>query len=233
MTLLSAVVAAFWIWMVFDFFNRRAFEEDFWTLIVFFTPFGALIYFFGHYLPIAKFESQGMKNQRRFKALQALPLLELTGDNLRELGDLYRNRRKWADAVQCYERSLKYLPDLQSMRLDMARCLMELARQEDAAPFLREVVQKAPHYREAAVVLLSECLAHNGDWKGALTELEVLGPHIKSPEAMYQHAVCLLKNDQKDDARSVLRALLAKAPFIHREERFWLRRGKKLLQSLK
>ena len=44
---LAVVIVVFWLWMILDFFQH--FDGDFFSMVVFLSPVGAPIYFFGYY----------------------------------------------------------------------------------------------------------------------------------------------------------------------------------------
>ncbi len=167
---------------------------------------------------------------RHLKQLQAIGEERLPAGELRTLGDLYRQRGKWAEAVRCYQRVLTSLPDQHSVRLEAALCYIELGQTDQAMGELRQVVEKAPHYRNDAAALLGQCLTERQE-PNALPELQQLAQTAPSIETNYYYGIGLLKNRNLKEAREIFIEIARQTPVLHRPQRRFAKRAKSLLRK--
>lgn len=219
-----------WVWMIFDCLTRE--ERGPWALALLLGPPGGVVYFFAVYLRHAPHELPGLREERRLKELKALERHGLTGDQLREMGDLYRERGAWADAATCYQKALQQFPSLQSLRLNMVHCLLESGRGQDAVAELKEVAAKDAFYRDRALVLLGQTLLQLGKTQEALEQLTLVYHPSGPVEAQYWYAMALKANGRRDDAKSAFEQLVASAPLLSKPDRRWVSEAKEALRSL-
>ena len=232
MVVLITLAVGFWMWMMLDFILRKPLEEEPWTAIVFLSPIGAIVYLLGYYVPRALSDSDYLKTQRRFKELQTAGEAHLTAEELRELGNLYRERKRWAEALRCYQQAAKQFASQSSMRLDVAKCYRELGQRQEAIQELRQISREDPFYREPSALLASQCLGEIGDWAGALQELETHCSGSGVEEIRYQRAVCLAKTGRASEAKTVLQQIVAGARHARGDGRYWIDQAARLLKKV-
>lgn len=225
----SGIVTVFWVWMVIE-CMRRGDREWIWV-VIFLGPLGGLAYFIACCLPRVDFGWSAVRQRRHIRELEALHQFGLTAHQQRELGDLYRNQKRWADAVSQYQQAIEASPSLEASRLELAACLSRLGRHEDALAAVQPIIEQQGFYRERATLIASELLLQLNRRDQALALLKPLYHPTRSAEIQYHYGVCLKELQQPDEAKTVLSTLISLEPVTPKSDRVWVRRAKELLTT--
>ncbi|MBI3323809.1 MAG: hypothetical protein HYZ92_00830 [Candidatus Omnitrophica bacterium] len=231
MQMLYGLVVAFWLGMILHFLATRAMEEDLWTMVVFFTPIGAVIYFFGYFLPNVRHSSTQVRH-RQLRFLQATPKDQLTADNLRQLGDYHREAGRWSESLEYYHSASPRYPGHHAIQLGIAECLIELKRPKEAIPDLRTIYEHDRLYQEQAGALLFRALTAPGA-EASLEDMRLLAQGTRSAEIKYGYAEQLRQAGQTSQAKQILQAMVAQGATggAYRADRPWHCKAKKLLKQ--
>jgi len=230
--LIVVLLIGFWCWMLIEWFRRGEFDEPLEWVVVF-SPIGGLVYLLCCYVPRRIQESPAIKRRRRMKELRVLQqVIGLNIDQVRELGDLYRDQRQWVDALQCYQDALQRFPDHQATRLEIVRCLTEMQRMQEAVSELERVADQDIFYKQRATLLLTQILMKLGHPDQALARLKAIHTSDSPMDLAYQYAVCLVESGHRAEAKSILERLVVREPLVSREGQEWISKAKTLLKSI-
>jgi hypothetical protein len=225
--LVHAVRNGEWIWAVFIFIG--------WGIT-------ALLYFFLVYRASAPsvtrgFELPGAQSRKRIKELQAqIHHLDNAYHHF-QLGDLYFQRGKLAEAEKCYRAALERDPKDIDARAHLGQCLVRLKRPAEARPLLEGVMNEKPdHDYGYTMMALAEALTALGETDNALLYWQHITQNHSYPRAKVQLAELYLAKNQPDLARAELKDVLSDdvhAPtFQRKRDRVWVRRAKSLMGKL-
>ena len=164
-TLIGLLVLAFQIWMIVDCLRNG--NDYYWIFIILFFSFiGALIYFF-----VCKYGTSGVERsfskrrnqQRQIEELQAKIHHLDKGHHYAELGDIYRDQKKWAQAQQAYESALERDGELFDARAHLGYVLLAQNRAEEAWKYLEPALQQQPKFESGELVWqCARCQAARG-----------------------------------------------------------------------
>ena len=230
--MIAIVAMVFWLWMIFDFFQKRSFEDGIWTIVVFLSPLGALLYFFAYYLPSAVRASGGKGRRNRFQQLSNYDLKDLSPLEANELGDKLLARGECEKAALCYEQVLRSMPERYSASVDLASCYIQTKRMDEAISHLEKVPLSASPYGERAAMLLGKCRLMKGDTEGALKAFQSIERSEGSFEFKYLYAQTLAKSRMKDDAERILNQIVRHGSMAARNEKHWVGKAKAELSRL-
>lgn len=229
----------FQAWMLIDAVRK---QEWIWVLFIFFG-FGlsAVFYYFMVYRasPSATrgFELPGAHDRRRIKQLQAQIHHLDKAHHHSQLGDIYFQRGKLAEAETSYRAAMDRDPHDLDTRAHLGQCLLRQKRAAEARPLIEGVVAENPkHDYGYTLMALAECLQALGDPDGALKIWKQVTENNSYPRAKVQLAEIYVAKNQLDLARGELAEVLSDdihAPrFQRKRDRFWIRRAKTLIRKL-
>jgi tetratricopeptide (TPR) repeat protein len=235
-----AVLSVFQLWMLVDAVRRR---EWLWALfIVIGWGFSALFYYFAVYraAPSATrgFELPGAHDRRRIKELQAqIHHLDKAHHHF-QLGDIYFQQGKLDLAQACYRAALERDPQDIDTRAHLGQCLLRQNKPAEARPLLEAVVsENTKHDYGYSLMALAETLSALGDRAASMSLWKQVTERHSYPRAKVQLAELYAADQQIEPARAELRDVVADddhAPAFQRaRDRFWVRRARRLLRSLK
>jgi hypothetical protein len=232
-------VTAFQIWMFVHAIRNR---EWIWAIFIFIGwGITAILYFFLVFraTPSAMrgFELPGTGSRKRIKQLQAqIHHLDNAYHHF-QLGDLYFQRGKLAEAEKCYRAALERDPKDIDARAHLGQCLVRLNRPAEARPLLESVMHEKPdHDYGHTMMALAETLTALGETDNALQYWQHITQNHSYPRAKVQLAELYLAKNQKDLARAELKDVLnddVHAPaFQRKRDHVWIRRAKSLMGKL-
>ena len=235
------VITAFQLWMLIHAVRNG---EWIWAAFIF-IGWGvtALLYFFLVYRASASsatrgFELPGAQSRKRIKELQAqIHHLDDAYHHF-QLGDVYFQRGKLAEAEKCYRAALERDPKDIDARAHLGQCLVRLNRPAEARPFLESVMREKPdHDYGHTMMALAEALTALGETDNALQYWQHITQNHSYPRAKVQLAELYTARNQKDLARTQLKEVLSDdvhAPaFQRKRDRVWISKAKSLMRKLK
>jgi hypothetical protein len=230
---------AFQIWMLVHAIRQR---EWLWAVfIIFGFTFASLLYFFLVYraAPSATsgFELPGAQSRKRIKELQAQIYHIGNASHHFQLGDVYFQRGKLAEAEKCYRAALELDPKDVDTRAHLGQCLLRQKRFAEARSLLEGVMNEKPeHDYGHTMMALAETLTALGETDNALLYWQHITQRHSYPRAKVQMAELYLAKNQTDLARAELKDVLSDdvhAPaFQRKRDRMWIRRAKSLMGKL-
>ena len=238
--LLYILITAFTVWMIIDAVRRRA--EYYWFLIIiFFAPFGGLIYFFAVKVkdfrlgaaPVVPAKPVGPS----LAQLRELALESPSIANRLAFGDALRQARKYRDAVTEYEFVLQRDEKCKEALHGVGLCHIELGSHVDAVERLSKLMDIDPRYRDFLAALdYAEALWLDGRRDLALEVLEDIALTSTRIEHSLAYANYLALAEETARARQVLESALKdyeQSPtFVQRRDRGPAREAEKLLAQL-
>jgi tetratricopeptide (TPR) repeat protein len=234
------LVFAFQLWMFIDAIRRR---EWLWAVFIFIGwGITALLYFFFVYRASAAsmtrgFELPGTQSRKRIKELQAqIHHLDNAYHHF-QLGDVYFQRGKLAEAEKCYRAALQRDSQDIDTRAHLGQCLLREKRAVEARPLLEGVVAENPkHDYGYTMMALAETLTVLGETDSALKIWQQVTAEHSYARAKVQLAELYLAKNQPELARPELNDVLSDdvhAPtFTRKRDRVWVRRAKSLVARL-
>ena len=233
------LMTAFQIWMFIHAIRNR---EWIWALFIFIGwGLTAIWYYFYVYRAtpssMSGFELPGAGNRKRIKELQAqIHHLDKAHHHL-QLGDVYFQQGKLAEAEKCYRASLERDPQDIDARAHLGQCLLRLNRPAEARPLLESVMHEKPdHDYGHTMMALAETLTALGEKDNALLYWQHITQNHSYPRAKVQLAEIYAAKNQTDLARAQLKEVLSDdihAPaFQRKRDRIWIRRARALMNKL-
>jgi hypothetical protein len=221
-------------------FARRR-PDTYWLWIILIGGgLGAAAYIVMEVIPDAgllRGSFQVFPRRRQIRQLQAAIIDNPSIGNYEELGDLYLEDRKYAQARECFDRVIAARPESPDPFYRRALAALALDDVEAAVADLELVVARDPKYDyQRAAGLLAHALGRSGQPDRGLAlfadtlELSTLS------ETQYNYAALLADQGKKDDAREwaekVLRKKLTMPSYLRRRERPWFRKAAALKKRL-
>ena len=231
-------LTAFQLWMLIHALRHRAWL---WAFFIFIgSGLGAFWYYFSAYRDSAStgFELPGAQSRARIKQLEAkIHHLDNAYHHF-QLGDVYFQRGKFAEAEKCYRAALAREPKDVDARAHLGQCLLRLKRPAEARPLLEAVMLEKPeHDYGHTMMALAETLTALGEKENALLYWQHITQNHSYPRAKVQLAELYAANRLPDLARAELKDVLSDDPhapaFQRQRDRVWIRRAKGLLAKLK
>jgi hypothetical protein len=239
---LLLLVAVFQIWMFIDAIRR---QEWIWAVFLF-IGFGlsAILYFFFVYRGAASpgaaqgFELPGAQSRARIKELQSQIHHIGNAYHYFQLGDVYFQKGKFADAEKCYRSALERDPNDIDARAHLGQCLLRLHRPAEARPLLEGVCREnAKHDYGYSLMAYAETLTALNETDAAFDIWKHVVENHSYARAKVQYAEMCLARNQTDIAREQLNDVIkddAHAPaFQRRRDRVWIHRAKHLLHQVR
>jgi hypothetical protein len=235
---LGLIITAFQIWMLIHAFRNR--EWIWFAFIIIGSGLSAILYYFMVYRESAPsgFELPGTQSRARIRELQAkIHHLDNAYHHF-QLGDVYFQRGKFAEAEKSYRAALEREPKDIDTRAHLGQCLLRLNRPAEARPLLEGVMHEKPdHDYGHTMMALAETLTALGEKDNALLYWQHITQNHSYPRAKVQLAELYAAKNQPDAARAELKVVLsddAHAPgFQRKRDRVWVQRAKSLMAKLK
>ena len=214
--------------------------EFYWLwVILFLGPIGALIYLAVEALPeltdpgAFRFVRRGSRKRELENAIVENP----SAGNYEELGQIYLDEGKWAQAKDAYDHAISSRTDSVDPFYRRAVAEVELGHFAQAVPDLERTVQEDARYDfQRAAGLLAYAYWKIGQTERAQQMFEAVTRTSTLTETQFHYAEFLAAQGKKDEARKLLEAILGKRRtmpgFQKRRERPWFRRTKALQVSL-
>lgn len=224
---------------IIHFIRRR--PDNYWLwIIIMGGGLGAIVYIAAEVIPdlgLLKGNVDMFARRRRIKQMEATVLDNPSAGNYEELGDLYLDAKRYADAKAAFDKSISARTDSAHPFYRRAQAELELGMYKEALPDLEEVIRRDPkHDFLRAQGLLAHAYAKNGrtaeadQWFGSVTETSTVS------ETMVNYAQFLKDQDRPAEAREWARKVLNKKAtlpgYLKRRERPWFRKAQSILNSL-
>ena len=221
-------------------FVRRR-PESFWIWVILMGGgIGALIYILVEVLPDAgllRGAVQVFPRRKRIRYLEAAVVDNPSIGNYEELGDLYLDDGKFANARACFDRVIS--PRTDAPDPFYRRALAEIALGDHAAAVadLEQVIRLDPKYDyQRAAGLLAHELGVVGRTEEALIQFAAVTETSTLSETQYNYAALLASSGRTTEAKEWAQRVLAKKPtmpaYMRRRERPWFRKTAALLKKL-
>jgi len=236
----SPVFLAITIFQVLMLIHAVRNREWLWALFIFIgSGIAAIWYYFTVYResPSTGFELPGAQSRARIKELQAkIHHLDNAYHHF-QLGDVYFQRGRFADAEKSYRAALERDANDIDARAHLGQCLLRLNRPAEARPLLEGVMHEKPdHDYGHTMMALAEALTALGETDNAILYWQHITQNHSYPRAKVQLAELYAGKNQTDAARNEVKVVLsddAHAPAFQRaRDRVWIRRARALLSRL-
>ncbi len=233
---LALAIAAFQIWMLVHALRQR---EWLWALFILIGwGLTAIWYFFTVYQNSNSnsrgFELPGAHSRARIKELQAKIHHVDNAYHHFQLGDVYFQKGKFAEAEKCYRAALERDANDLDTRAHLGQCLLRQQRPAEARLLLDAVCREnIKHDFGYSLMAYAETLMALNEPEAALKIWQHVVENHSYPRAKVQLAELYLAQKQNDFARTQLNDVVnddVHAPaFQRRRDRVWVRRAKSLL----
>jgi len=224
---------------VVHFIRRR--PDNYWFyVIVFLGPPGALIYLLVEALPDVGLARQSFKmfpRRKRIGQLEAMVRDNPSAGNYEELGDLYMDDGKIAQARAAFDRAIAARGDTLDAFYRRGVCALQLGDAAAALPDLERTVSKEPDYDfYRAIGLLAHAYARTGQKERAEALFRQATAKSTKSETYLNFADLLASEGRNAEAREWAQKVLDKKPtmpgYLRRRERPWFRSANRLLKRL-
>ena len=236
---LLLVLFAFQLWMLIDAFRR---QEYLWALFILIFPvFNAVLYFFLVYRaqPSATqgFELPGTFKRHRIRELQAQIHHLDKAHHHAELGNIYFQQGKLAEAEQSYRAAIERDASDSDFHAHLGQCLLRQGKADQAAPLLERVIRENPkHDYGHTLMAYAETLAKLGQKEDSIQVWKQVLEQHSYARARVQLAELYAERGDKDAARKELTDFLADethgAAFQKQRDKPWIKKAKALLRKL-
>ena len=231
-------MTVFQLWMLVHALRNR---EWIWACFIFIgSGLGALWYYFSVYRGSASatsgFELPGAQSRKRIKELQAQIYHLDNASHHFQLGDVYFQRGKLAEAEKCYRAALERDSQDIDTRAHLGQCLLRQKKYAEARPLLEGVLREKPeHDYGHTMMALAETLTALGETDNAMLYWQHITQSHSYPRAKVQLAGLYLVKNQPDLARAQLKDVLnddVHAPaFQRKRDRLWIRRARRMMRN--
>ena len=223
------------IFAIVHFIRRR--PNFFWLWVILATWIGALVYIVAEVIPDAgllRDSFQMFPRRRRIQELERIILDNPSAGNYEELGLLYLDDRKYAQARACYDKAISSRTDHADPFYRRAIAEMELNDFAAAVPDLERTMKSDPNYDfHRAKGLLAWAYAQTGQTEKAAALFREATRISTISETYYHYALFLESQGQAAEAREWAQKILAKKPtmpvYLRRRERPWFRKASSVL----
>lgn len=236
---IALAVLVFQVWMLVDAIRNRDWMWVFFIIV--FPGFGSFWYFFTVYRGSGStttgFELPGAHDRKRIKELQAQIHHLDKAHHYLQLGDIYFQQGKLAQAEPCYKAALERDEKDIDIRAHYGQCLLRLGKAAEARPVLEGVVNEdSKHDYGHTLMALAEAHGALGDVDAAIATWQRVTANHSYARARVQLAEQLARRGEKDAARAEVTEVLTDDPhnpaFQRRRDRFWIKRAGKLIDQL-
>ena len=220
------------------FIRRR--PDYYWIWIILFHWVGALAYIVMEVIPDAgllRTSFQMFPRRRRIRELEHIILDNPSAGNYEELGLLYLDDGKYAQAKACYDKAITSRTDHVDPFYRRAIAEIELNDFAAAVPDLERTLTSDPDYDfHRAKGLLAWAYAQSGQPDKANAMFREAIKISTISETYYHYALFLQSQGRNAEAREWANKILAKKPtmpgYLRRRERPWFRKAGALLGRL-
>ncbi len=225
---------------ILHFIRRR---PDAWWLfvIIFLGPLGALIYLLIEAAPdltsLSQQSAHGFSRRKRIRELEALVQVNTAVGNIEELGDLYMDEGRLAQARAAFDRAIQGGSTTIDPFYKRGACAVLMGDASAAIPDLERTVTQDPGYDfSRAAGLLAHAYALTGEKEKAEQLFRAATKTSTMSETYLNFAELLASEGRTAEARDWARKLLGKSQgmpaYLRRRERPWFRKARKLLSRL-
>jgi hypothetical protein len=216
-------------------------SEWYWLLIILMGGgIGALVYIGVEVVPDLGQLRKSIRvfsHRKRIKQLEVLILDNPSAGNLEELGDLYLEQKKYAQAKQYYDRCISSRTDLRDPFYRRGLCELELGDYQAAAGDLERVFNIEPNYDyQRAAGLLAHAWAKSGQADRAAQLFAKVIETSTLSETQYNYACFLVEQGKAVEARQWVERILSKKAtmprYLKRRESPWFRKAAALRRKL-
>lgn len=225
---------------IVHFIRRR--PDTYWLYIILFLgPIGAIVYLAVEALPdLQLFGAQSFRGASRSKRIRALELAirdNPSSGNFEELGDLYMEAERFAEARAAFDRALAARSTTLDVFYHRGVCALRLDDAPAALADLEQVIARDPdHDFQRATGLLAQAYAATGQREKAEALFRRVTVTSTLSETYLNFADLLAAQGRAAEARTWAQKVLDKEPtmprYLRRRERPWFRRARKLLRQL-
>ncbi len=224
---------------IVHFIRRR--PDTYWIwIILFLGPLGAIIYLAVEALPDIGLVGQSFKvfpRRKRIRELEAMIRDNPSAGNFEELGDLYMDDGRIAEARQAFDRAIAARADTPDPFYRRGVCAIQMGDFAAAVADLERVVGKEPDYDfHRAAGLLAHAYAQTGQKERAEALFRQVTVTSTLSETYLNFAALLASKGQGAEAREWAQKVLDKKPtmpgYLRRRERPWFRRANDFLKRL-
>ena len=224
---------------VLHFIRRR--PDTYWIYIILFLgPPGALVYLLAEAVPDAGLVGESFKVFPRRKRIGALEIAirdNPSAGNYEELGDLYMDDGKLAQARAAFDKAIAARADTTDSFYRRGVCALLLGDAAAALPDLQRVLREEPRYDfNRAIGLLAQAYAKTGEKEKAEAVFREATERSTVSETYLNFAELLESEGRTGEAREWAQKVLDKKPtipgFQRRRERPWFRRARKILKRV-
>jgi len=224
---------------ILHFIRRR--PDTYWLYIILFLGWlGALVYIGAEMIPdlgLMRGSFQAFPRRKRIRELQALILDNPSAGNYEELAGLYQDEGKYAQARECYDKSITVRTDSPDPFYRRGQCALALNDFPAAVPDLERVVSQDRKYDfQRAAALLAHAYANTGQPEKAEALFREVTVTSTLSETYVNYSAFLAAQGRYPEAREVAQKVLAKKPamptYQKRRERPWFRKAAQILKRL-
>ena len=224
---------------VIHFIRRR--PDTYWIwIILFLGPVGALVYLFAEALPDLGLLRGSLKvfpRRKRIRELEGLIRANPSAGNFEELGDLYMDDGKIAQARRAFDSAVAARGDSLDAFYRRGVCALQLGDAAAAVPDLERVVAREPGYDfYRAGGLLAPAYAQTGQKERAEELFREVTARSVASETYLNFAGLLASEGKTAEAREWAQKVLDKKAampgYLKRRERPWFRSANKLLKRV-
>jgi len=224
---------------IVHFIRRR--PDTYWIFIILFLgPLGAIIYLAVEALPDIGLVGQSFKvfpRRKRIRELEAAIRDNPSAGNFEELGDLYMDDGRIAQAREAFERAIAARADTPDPFYRRGVCAIQMGDFAAAVPDLERVVGKESDYDfHRAAGLLAHAYAQTGQKDKAESLFRQVVKISTLSETYLNFATLLASEGHSAEAREWAQKVLDKKPtmpsYLRRRERPWFRRASEMLKRL-
>jgi hypothetical protein len=221
-------------------FIRRRPDNYWFFVIIFLGPLGAIVYLAVEALPDIGLVGQSFKvfpRRKRIRELEAAIRDNPSAGNYEELGDLYMDDSRLAEARAAFDRAIAARADTLDPFYRRAVCTIQLGDGAAAVADLERVVSKEPDYDfQRAAGLLAHAYAQAGQKEKAEALFRKVTVTSTLSETYLNFADLLASEQRYAEAREWAQKVLDKKPtmpgYLKRRERPWFRRAKDVLKRV-
>jgi len=224
---------------IVHFIRRR--PDTYWIFIILFLgPLGAIIYLAVEALPDIGLLGQSFKvfpRRKRISELEAAIRDNPSAGNYEELGDLYMDDGRLAEARAAFDRAITARADTPDPFYRRGVCAILLGDAAAALPDLERVVGQDSDYDfQRAAGLLAHAYAQTGQREKAEALFRKVTVTSTLSVTYLNFAALLASEGRNAEAREWARKVLDKKPtmpgYLRRRERPWFRRANEMLKKL-
>ena len=224
---------------IVHFIRRR--PDNYWIFVILFLgPIGAIIYLVIEALPDIGLVGQSFKvfpRRKRIRELEAAIHDNPSAGNYEELGDLYMDDGKLAQAQAAFDKAIAARADTPDPFYRRGVCAIQLGDAAAALPDLERVVSKESDYDfQRAAGLLAHAYAQTGQKEKAEKLFRQVTITSTLSETYLNFADLLASEGHNAEAREWAQKVLDKKPsmpgYLKRRERPWFRRAKEVLKRI-